>query len=216
MLGEPTVVIDGGIISSVGEHAPAGADTVDARGATLLPGLLDAHVHTGEQALALRFGVTTELEMQGTNTRNNWAHITDNDAVADVRSSGMGITPPGGHPSELFPKDFNPREHSERAGGQKPRGGPPLMPFSTTPEEAVAFIPRLVAGGSDYIKFMIDDGSVEGSRGPRGTVRVVTVSRDDPRPLQCRFIKIPGLPAGTCCRVGPDRGAPVTVRMGRQ
>ncbi|WP_030924047.1 amidohydrolase family protein [Streptosporangium amethystogenes] len=167
MLGEPTVVVDGGIISSVGEQAPAGADTVDARGATLLPGLIDAHVHTGEQALALalRFGVTTELEMQGTNTGNNRAHITDNDAMADVRSSGMGITPPGGHPSELFPKDFAPREHSEKAGGRKPGGGPPLMPFSTTPEEAVAFIPRLVAGGSDYIKFMIDDGSVEGHPG---------------------------------------------------
>ncbi|MGH8963842.1 MAG: amidohydrolase family protein, partial [Actinomycetes bacterium] len=40
-----------------------------------------------------------------------------------------------------------------------------VMPFSTTPAEAVAFIPRLEAAGSDYIKFMIDDGTVEGAPG---------------------------------------------------
>lgn len=41
----------------------------------------------------------------------------------------------------------------------------PLMPFSTTPEEAAAFVPQLLARGSDFIKFMIDDGSVEGHPG---------------------------------------------------
>jgi imidazolonepropionase-like amidohydrolase len=162
VLEETTVVIEGARIAAVGGEPPAGADIVDARGATLLPGLIDAHVHTAEAALAvaLRFGVTTELEMQGTNTRDNRAHITGNDAVADVRSAGFGITPPGGHPSELMPKGFNP-------------GGPaadtarvmPVMPFSTTPAEAVGFVPRLVATGSDYIKFMVDDGSVEGHPG---------------------------------------------------
>jgi imidazolonepropionase-like amidohydrolase len=39
------------------------------------------------------------------------------------------------------------------------------MPFATTPTEAAGFIPQLVATGSDYIKFMIDDGSVEGHPG---------------------------------------------------
>jgi len=39
------------------------------------------------------------------------------------------------------------------------------MPFSSTPEEAVAFIPQLAEAGSDYIKFMIDDGTVEGAAG---------------------------------------------------
>ncbi|HEV7974866.1 amidohydrolase family protein [Amycolatopsis sp.] len=162
VLGESTVVIDGTRIVAVGGEPPAGADVVDARGATLLPGLIDAHVHTAEEALAvaLRFGVTTELEMQGTNTRDKRAHLTENDAVADVRSAGFGVTPPGGHPSELMPKGFNP-------GG--PAGADtramPLMPFSTTPAEAVGFIPQLVATGSDYIKFMVDDGSVEGHPG---------------------------------------------------
>jgi len=160
---ETAVVVDGTQIVAVGGDAPAGAEVVDARGGTLLPGLLDAHVHTSAEslALALRFGVTTELEMQGVNTRDNRAHITVNDAVADVRSSGFGITPPGGHPNELFPEGFRPGG----VGAGHPAGEPPLMPFSSTPTEAVAFIPQLVARGSDYIKFMVDDGSIEGHPG---------------------------------------------------
>ncbi|NBH12237.1 amidohydrolase family protein, partial [Amycolatopsis sp. SID8362] len=158
-LGVRTVVLDGRKIRQVGGEVPDGAEVVDGRGATLLPGLIDAHVHSapGSQALALRFGVTTELEMQGLHTRENRAHITEDDTVADIRSSGFAITPPGGHPSELMPEGFRP-------GGDLPPVMP-LMPFSTTPEEAAAFVPQLLARGSDYIKFMIDDGSVEGHPG---------------------------------------------------
>ncbi|MFF3645006.1 amidohydrolase family protein [Streptomyces sp. NPDC002564] len=159
-----TVIFDATGILTVGGEAPSGARRLDAAGATLLPGLIDAHVHTNAEslALALRFGVTTELEMQGTNTADNRAHITDDDTVADVRSSGFGITPPGGHPSELFPEGFRP---GPPPGAPGPSGPAPLMPFSTTPEQAVAFIPQLVERGSDYIKFMVDDGSVEGHPG---------------------------------------------------
>ncbi|MFF0311396.1 amidohydrolase family protein [Streptosporangium sp. NPDC004379] len=162
-LGVTTVLIEDGRIARVGGQAPPGAEIVDGRGATLLPGLIDAHVHTGPGtlALALRFGVTTELEMQGTHTRGNRARISDDDTVADVRSSGFAITPPGGHPSELFPEGFRPGPPA----GTKPAGPPPLMPFSTTPQEAAAFVPRLIENGSDYIKFMVDDGSIEGHPG---------------------------------------------------
>ncbi|MGW4527386.1 amidohydrolase family protein [Amycolatopsis sp. NPDC004378] len=158
-LGVRTVVLDGRKIRQVGGDVPEGAEVVDGRGATLLPGLIDAHVHSapGSLALALRFGVTTELEMQGMNTRENRAHIAADDTVADVRSSGFAITPPGGHPSELMPEGFRP------AGELPPVM--PLMPFSTTPEQAAAFVPQLLARGSDYVKFMIDDGSVEGHPG---------------------------------------------------
>jgi imidazolonepropionase-like amidohydrolase len=151
MLGTPTVVIDGTSVSAVGGEVPAGAEVLDAPGATLLPGLIDAHTHTSEEslALALRFGVTTELEMQGTHTRANRAHIADNDAVADVRSSGFAVTPPGGHPAELFPEGFR----------------RPARPFASTPEEAAALVAKLAESGSDYVKFMIDDGSVEGHPG---------------------------------------------------
>lgn len=170
------VVLDGPRILQVGGAVPDGSDVVEAAGSTLLPGLVDAHVHTSVEALelALTFGVTTELEMQGMFTRHNRAHVTDDDRVADVRSAGFGITPPGGHPSELMGDDGHdgdgdggeeaPWEGVENEDGASPWADV-VMPFSTTPEEAVAFVPRLEAAGSDYIKFMIDDGTVEGSPG---------------------------------------------------
>ncbi|BBH68543.1 imidazolonepropionase [Actinoplanes sp. OR16] len=174
VLEAATVVIDGATIAGVGGEPPAGAEIVDGGGGTLLPGLIDAHTHSSDDALAvaLRFGVTTELEMQGMNTAPNRAHITGNDRLADVRSAGFGITPPGGHPSELMPDDFEfggpdsggPDSDGPDSGGDQ-SGPMPLMPFATTPEEAVRFIPQLIEAGSDYIKFMVDDGSVEGHPG---------------------------------------------------
>lgn len=165
-LGVTTVVIDGGRIVQVGGQPPAGAEVVDGSGATLLPGLIDAHVHTSRDglALALRFGVTTELEMQGTNTRDRRGAISQDDSVADVRSSGFALTPPGGHPSELFPPGFHPGQPAGGSGGAR-HGEPPYHPDATSPEAAAASIPQLIAHGSDYIKFMIDDGSVEGHPG---------------------------------------------------
>jgi len=161
VLDPTTVTLEDDRIVDVGGSVPSAAHVVDARGATILPGLIDAHVHTSRPALAqaLRFGVTTELEMQGAMTGEAQARVGSDPSLADVRSSGFALTPPGGHPSELFPA-------GERPGGP-PRGDgpPPVMPFVTTPEEAVSWIPRLVEAGSDYIKVMVDDGTVEGHPG---------------------------------------------------
>ncbi|MET0384629.1 MAG: amidohydrolase family protein [Polyangiales bacterium] len=164
VLDKTVVVIQGDRIVALGTSIPPDADIHDGTGATLLPGLIDAHVHTDEAALAvaLRFGVTTELEMQGTNTRHDRVHITHDDSLADVRSAGFGLTPPGGHPSELFPEDFEP---GMQGGEERLRNSPLVMPQVTTPEAAVAVIAQLIASGSDYIKFMVDDGSVEGHPG---------------------------------------------------
>jgi imidazolonepropionase-like amidohydrolase len=62
-----TVVIDGAYIQSVGGNVPQGAAVLNAHGATLMPGLIDSHVHTDMGGLrdALLFGITTELEMNG-------------------------------------------------------------------------------------------------------------------------------------------------------
>lgn len=177
VLDATTVVLDGPIILSIGEDAPTDADIIDASGATLTPGFIDAHVHTSIESLelALAFGVTTELEMQGAHTKKNREEITNNDRVADVRSAGFGLTPPGGHPSELFAHGGDKHggkdqaDAAPREGRKEGRGGKSweniVMPFSSTPEEAVAFIPQLAEAGSDYIKFMIDDGTVEGAPG---------------------------------------------------
>ena len=67
VIDDQTVVIDGAHIQAVGGEVPDGATVIDAHGATLMPGLIDSHVHTDLDGLhdALLFGVTTELEMNG-------------------------------------------------------------------------------------------------------------------------------------------------------
>jgi imidazolonepropionase-like amidohydrolase len=67
VINNKTLVINGTYIQAVSGEAPSEAAIVDGQGKTLLPGLIDAHVHTDMSGLrdALKFGVTTELEMQG-------------------------------------------------------------------------------------------------------------------------------------------------------
>src|ERR1035437_10090128 len=93
VIDDRIVVIDGEYIHSVGGVMPAGSTVIDAHGGTLMPGLIDSHVHTDLNGLrdALQFGVTTELEMNG-----HWSHkerkkIAERNDIADLRSSGMGI-----------------------------------------------------------------------------------------------------------------------------
>ena len=164
------MVLDGSTITRVGGPAPAGALVVDAAGGTLLPGLIDAHVHTTVESLrdALRFGVTTELEMMGHWSPQDRRDIAGDDDLADLRSAGMGITAPGGHPSELMggppPGDTDDAPQADAHGhGHGVQHGAPhefVMPSASTPQEAEAFVEQLVAGGSDYIKVMIEEGSV--------------------------------------------------------
>ncbi len=135
-----------------------GAIVIDAHGATLLPGLIDAHVHTDFAGLhdALLFGVTTELEMMGRWSVKERKKVAARDDIADVRSPGMGVTPPGGHPSQYIKTSSN------------------LLlrwffrfPFVSTSEEAVRFVGKQVANGADYIKIFIEDGSTIGFPGLR-------------------------------------------------
>jgi N-acyl-D-aspartate/D-glutamate deacylase len=73
MIRRTTVLVRDGMMRAVGSDIviPTSAQIVDGNGKTLLPGLFDAHTHLGiafgEQFLrdALGFGVTTELEMGG-------------------------------------------------------------------------------------------------------------------------------------------------------
>jgi imidazolonepropionase-like amidohydrolase len=100
---------------------------------------------------ALRFGVTTELEMMGHWTAQERAEVAERKDLADVRSPGMGITPPGGHPTEYMPEGDCPPEYA--------------FPVVSTPADAVKFIAARVAEGADYIKIFIEDGTVVGYPG---------------------------------------------------
>jgi imidazolonepropionase-like amidohydrolase len=155
-IDDKIVVISGTRIQAVGGAVPDGAAVVDARGATLMPGLIDAHVHTDMHGLrdALKFGVTTELEMMGRWSARQRKKISERNDVADLRSPGMGVTPRGGHPTQYISSSNN------------------LLlrlfyryPFVQTPDEAVKFVAKQVAGGADYIKVFIENGSCVGYPG---------------------------------------------------
>lgn len=142
---------------------PAGTPVVPARGATVLPGLVDAHVHVVPGALqaALRSGVTTELDMFAD------PHLvsalkqqaSSDPGAADLRSAGTGATAPGGHPTQLVGKGM-------------------LAPFPTVtgPQDAESFVAARVAEGSDFLKVVLEDGTTTGRPSPSltaGTVRAL-------------------------------------------
>ena len=155
-ISDTTVVISGARIEAVGPAVPRDAVVVDGRGATLMPGLIDSHVYTDIDGLrdALKFGVTTELEMMGRWSARRRREIAGRNDIADLRSPGMGVTAKGGHPTEymnsssnLFIRFFY------------------RFPSVSTPGEAARFVSRQVSGGADYIKVFIEDGSCIGFPG---------------------------------------------------
>jgi imidazolonepropionase-like amidohydrolase len=141
--GRGSVLVVDGRIAAVGSVAPpAGVRVHDGRGRTVLPGLIDCHVHSfdGSGADALRFGVTTELDMfsdpsvlAGARRRRRSTAPTDR---ADLWSSGIGVTVPGGHPVQ--PDWDFPRVHPDT--------------------DVDGFVADRIAEGSDYIKIILEYG----------------------------------------------------------
>lgn len=174
VIGVKSVLIEGEKIISIGGEVPEHATIIDAEGGTLLPGLIDAHVHTSVEGLrdALKFGVTTELEMMGGFTeKGRHSQLKGIEDISDVRSAGMGVTPPGGHPDELMPgdgeipefvlKELEKMSEEDRnamlAAHAHDHGEAPTV---TNREEALAFVGEQVRQGADYIKVMIEEGTV--------------------------------------------------------
>ncbi|HEY2070965.1 MAG TPA: amidohydrolase family protein [Rhizomicrobium sp.] len=152
------VVVKDGKITAVGAHlaAPNGVAVYDGRGKTVIPGLIDSHVHTFPTAPAdaLRFGITTELDMfdigQDIGAWKKQRESLTRTDQADVWAAGIGVTAPGGHPSEFAP--------------------PGMMPTLASAADAKAFIDARVAAGSDYIKVFIEDLSEYPGRKPMPTL----------------------------------------------
>ncbi len=136
------VVIGGARIEAVGPSAPRDAVVVDGRGATLMPGLIDSHVHTNMDGLhdALKFGVTTELEMMGHWSARRRREIAERNDVADLRSPGMGVTAKGGHPTEYMNSSSN---LFIRFFYQ--------FPSVSTPDEAARFVSKQVSRGAERL-----------------------------------------------------------------
>ena len=143
VLPASTVLVRDGRIEAVGAGVavPDGVGVVDGTGRTLLPGLVDAHVHSFGDARrdALRFGVTTALDMFG-----DWNRIPALRAQresfaatmeADLWTAGATVTAEGGHGTQYgFP-----------------------VPTLAADGDAAAFVAARVAEGSDYIKLIVED-----------------------------------------------------------
>lgn len=142
------VVVRDGRIAAVGKAVaiPDDVPVRDGHGKTLLPGLIDAHVHVFDRARrdALRFGVTTELDMfsdchqlpEAKRQRRLRARTNQ----ADLWSAGTLVTAPGGHGTE-YGLD---------------------IPTLKSADDAQAFVDARLAEGSDYIKIVDDDGALYG------------------------------------------------------
>ncbi|MFB6820568.1 amidohydrolase family protein [Streptomyces virginiae] len=161
--GVQDVVVEDDLVVAV--SAPGAAQDadvqVDGRGMTLLPGLIDAHTHVFDDSLAeaLRHGVTTELDMfcLPRPLARHRRLAADRDDVADLRSAGLLATAPGGHPTQLIAALtgtlLDPEDVSE-------------IDFVTDPERAADFVKARLAEGSDFLKLVIDDGTVHGAALP--------------------------------------------------
>jgi imidazolonepropionase-like amidohydrolase len=132
MTSHTAVRLAHGLIEAVGHDLPADS-SIDGHGATLMPGLIDAHVHLlpGAPRQALTFGVTTLLDMF-----SKPELLRSLNGGADVRSSSIGATAPGGHPSMMYAP----------------------FPTVTGPQDAAQFVADRVAEGATHLKVLYDDG----------------------------------------------------------
>lgn len=152
ILDDANVVVVNGLIKAVGPDAPipSGMQALDGSDETLLPGLIDAHVHTWDSSRqdALRYGVTTELDMftdwhllaEAKRARTSMEK-TD---LADLWSSGTLATVDHGHGTEY---------------------GLPVPTLSSA-DQAQAWVDARIKEGSDYIKIIREDGSEMGMHIP--------------------------------------------------
>jgi imidazolonepropionase-like amidohydrolase len=152
LMGQQDVLIENGKITRIaGSRLHAESAIVDGRGRTLPPGLVDSHVHVGEDInsslrQALSLGVTTVLDMFNAEDRlkrMKQIEVADPPDLASLRTAGVGATVPGGHPSQM---------------------GGPTFPTIRSPQEAASFVDARIAEGSDYIKIIYDYLSVAGPK----------------------------------------------------
>ena len=136
-LTDQTVIVDKGVIAAVGTRAsvavPAGAQVIDGRGKTLIPGLWDCHMHVGDDFTGLQ-----ELSMGVTSVRD-----PGNDDVRTMdrrsRAAAGALLSPHVYPSSLI-------------DGKGPYTAQ-VANVATSEAEAIALVDKAKANGFTGIKF---------------------------------------------------------------
>lgn len=169
-----SVTVRGKKIINIGGPAPEDAKVVDGTGCTLMPALIDAHSHPNMEALKMdmRFGVTTTYQMQGYFSEEQSQEMQENTNMAESLKSFLAVTAPDGHPSELLPPEIKAKQKEMMA-----KAGLNMKKDVATPEDAVEVVRQRVAQGADYIKIMVEEGTVFGYPGtPDLTNQVILAS----------------------------------------
>lgn len=152
-----TVRVSQGLVEAVGGSELLRADipSVDTGGGILLPGLIDSHVHLlpGAPQQAVTFGVTTIIDQFSKPDVINPILERDGDSGAHVRTSSIGATAPGGHPTMAYSP----------------------FPYVHGPQDAAPFVADRVSEGATHLKILYDDGST--SPVPMPSLDLVTVRR---------------------------------------
>ena len=136
-VNDQTVVVDKGKITAVGASAsvriPTGAQTIDGRGKTLIPGLWDCHMHVGDDYTGLQ-----ELSMGVTSVRD-----PGNDDVRTIdrrtRAAAGELLSPHVYPSSLI-------------DGKGPYTAQ-VANVATSEAEAIALVDKAKANGFIGVKF---------------------------------------------------------------
>jgi imidazolonepropionase-like amidohydrolase len=147
-LSEPaTVVIDDAMISAgPSTDGARDAEVVDGGGGTLLPGLIDTHVHADKVSqlkTSASWGVTTMLDM-GNKDLANLATLKKGQGLPTLKSAGNPASAPG----SVFVRKM----------------GFSVSTTVTGPDDAARFVAERVAEGSDYIKILVEDPKIPGTR----------------------------------------------------
>ena len=162
VLDANTVSIKDGKILNIGGLVPEGAEVIDARGCTLMPALIDAHSHPNMEFLKqdMYFGVTTTYQMQGYFSDAQIVELKENTSIAESLKCFFAVTAPGGHPSELLPPAVLAKQKEMLA-----KAGITIKKDVATPADAIEVVKERVQQGANYIKIMIEEGTVFGCPG---------------------------------------------------
>ncbi|KFL28246.1 peptidase M38 [Devosia sp. 17-2-E-8] len=188
------VLIQDGTIRAVGQNLSADAEKIDLKGKTLMPGLIDCHVHVVAETLnlwaniiaptslaalrsarvmeeALQRGFTTLRDLGGADI--GLVHGVDEGLIDGPRLviCGKGLTTTGGH-ADLRPRtDDRPTMMHERLGS---------MGYIVDGVDDCRKVAReMIKGGAKFIKIMANGGVSS----PNDPIESIQFSRDEIRAI---------------------------------